>query len=272
MSDETQATVDPVAEALRAEQVRIEDAAIGVARDNGWCDEIERALSALFPNGPSWPNVQGYWTHSETGRNCRGYVGYDRAGFDRQGRTQDGYDRDGFDRQGHDRWGFDRDGNDRDGIHRDAPERFRFNVAGWDAEGFNREGTDRYGYQRGQTPAQYTTFAYDRDGFNAEGFNAEGFNRDGYNAEGYDRRGYDAEGFNRDGLDHYGYNRVGIDSSGCRRGADSYRRVADLETWRRVYIGGRDATANPEDYGVTLETPEQAAAAEAYWLTRNRRA
>jgi hypothetical protein len=80
---------------------------------------------------------------------------------------------------------------------------FCFNAQGIDIDGFNTSG-------------------YDQDGYNREGFNAQGYDRDGYNANGYDssgynRYGFDQYGFDRDGYDAMGYNQAGVDRDGNPR-------------------------------------------------------
>jgi hypothetical protein len=252
MSDETQA----VADRLKAEQIRIEDLCLRLARDNGWCDEINRALNAMFPEGPSWPNRYNTFTSSVDGRDCQGSTVWDDQGYNRLGFDRDGRDRDGYDRAGLDLQGFNRDGIDTLGVHRDDPARFRYNVNGWDAEGYNAAGYDREGYTKANRPARVDQYVYDSFGYTAEGYNAHGYDRKGFDAEGYSQSGFDADGFNRSGFDRNGRDRNRIDNIGMRVGADGVRRVADLARFRAQY----GANALPEDFGREAETPEQSAA------------
>lgn len=78
---------------------------------------------------------------------------------------------------------------------------------------FNAQGIDMDGYN---------TAGFDKDGFNREGYNAQGYDRDGYDSSGYDVDGYDRNGFNqagydKDGYDMYGYNQAGFDKDGNPR-------------------------------------------------------
>ena len=258
MSDQAQATVDidPVAERLKAEQVRIEDLCLRLARDNGWCDEISRALAIMFPEGPSWPNPNRTFTSSVDGRDCSGSRVYDAEGYSRLGFNRDGHDRDGYDREGWDRRGFNRDGVNAEGVRRDDPARFRYNKTGWDADGYNAGGYDRDGYRRGHRPEDLDRYVYDADGYDAEGYNADGFNLRGFDRDGYNRNGRNAEGYSRDGYDRNGRDRNRIDQGGLRAGTDGVRRVADLDRFHAYY----GPTMTPEGQGREMETPEQAAA------------
>jgi hypothetical protein len=156
---------DAVAAAVLAAQMRIIDVAVRNARTAGWCEEFERIMGQLFPEGP--PDGSREFVDSD-GLSCRGY---DRDGYDRNGLDRGGWNRDGYDRRGYDRDGYDRDG--------------------WDHTGYNRDGYNRDGY--------------DVDGFNADGFTREGVHRDSpeyrlrfrYDAQGYDRDGYDHGGYSR---------------------------------------------------------------------------
>ena len=80
---------------------------------------------------------------------------------------------------------------------------FCFNAQGIDMDGFNASGYDADGY--------------DRDGYNAQGYNRNGYDKDGYNAQGYNEGGFDRNGYDKDGYDLYGYNQAGLDRDGNPR-------------------------------------------------------
>lgn len=258
MSEQASTTNTPdaaIAEAIRELQAKAEDLAIRAARRHGWCNEVEKILAAIFPNGP----LDGEAFRTSDGVDCNGEMwldadGYNRAGFNRQGR-----DRDGFDSDGRDADGFDREGLDRAGIHRDSPERYRYNLNGFDADGFNADGYDWFGHTREQAAAQ--EFIYDRNGRTREGFDQYGYDRHGYNVDGLDSGGYGRDGFNANNEDRSGRTRDGVNRRGMRIGADEINRVADTDKWRAYY--GYSEDTNPEHAGYHVETPEQAAAARA---------
>lgn len=169
--------------AVLAEQRRIIDAAVRQARANSWCEEFERIMGGLFPDGP--PDGDKEFVDSD-GQSCRGRdrMGFDRYGFDREGRNregfdQNGYDRDGFNRDGVDQYGWSRDGWNADHtINRDSDEyraRFRYDPRGYDADGFTAQGVHRNtGLNREQHAAyvereRRMTYVYDADGYDVNG-------------------------------------------------------------------------------------------------------
>lgn len=186
MSTETTATTDvvetdPVAEALAGQKAAVIDRAVREARHKGWCDEFERVLTQVFPDGSGQP--RGEWYDSE-GLTCRGF---DHEGY-----------RNGFNDRGWDREGFNADGYDAAGYNRQ-----KVNRAGFNAEGIHAA--------TGKTMAEFLgEFKYDRNGRDVNGWDRYGQNRDGYTLDHLLASGmyqYDAEGYNADGANRYGERR-----------------------------------------------------------------
>ena len=122
----TYVVTKPKAAELRAVKSFAVDKVIRWAQENGYCSEVDEALTLMFGKPP----VNG-WRDSE-GFDCyqRGVDGIDRGGFDESGFDKDGYDKrglhretrrtvDGYDYSGYDLAGFNRDGINRRGQHRD---------------------------------------------------------------------------------------------------------------------------------------------------------
>lgn len=179
MSDQQTLISEETAAAVLAAQMRIIDAAVRQARRSGWCDEFERIMDQLFPDGP--PDGSKDYVDSD-GWSCRGR--------DRDGRDADGYDRDGYDRDGYDRRGYDQDGYSRGG----------YDQNGWNREGLNLEGQDR---NSPEVRARYR-------------FNYHGYDRDGYRPNGLDPWGHDREWNAAHGVDPYRFDENGVSIDGQR--------------------------------------------------------
>ena len=165
----TASSVEEVRLILQREMI---DKAVRAARNGGWCEQFERSMRLIFPDGP--PVGEGSRWVDFDGIDCRGYDrdgylnGYDPNGFDKEGYSRQGMHRDtGLDRLGFDRYGYDTDGYDRDGFNREGISRpdadgvrkdlagnlvgssehedwlYRFDASGYDADGFGRQGTHR---------------------------------------------------------------------------------------------------------------------------------
>lgn len=178
----TASSVDEVRRILQLEMI---DKAVRAARNGGWCEEFERSMRHIFPDGHP-DGGDALWLDSD-GFTCRGFdregfntAGVDGRGYDREG-YRNGYDRHGFNREGFSTYGYDVNGHDRNGfdqngIHRDgydlagnavdSPEHqdwlYRFDTRGYDADGFNSSGTHR---ETGLTRAQHANrFRHDQYG------------------------------------------------------------------------------------------------------------
>ena len=169
------AETDPVAQAVRALQARVEDVGVRESRNRRWCEEFSHVMSAMFPNGPLDPEIcrectnMGYngvaWRDSD-GADCRGHIRRDAEGYDRQGFNEHGWNREGVNRAGE---------------RRDDPARYRFDRNGWDVDGFLMK---HIGWDSG-TPEQerrYYAYAPDADGIlrNLDGYDWRGYHRDGH--------------------------------------------------------------------------------------------
>jgi len=168
---------DAVAAAVLAAQMKIIDAAVRNARQAQWCEEFERIMRELFPNGS--PDGSAEFVDSD-GVSCRG--------LDREGRDSEGFDRQGWNRDGYNRRGFDRDGFNRDGFNRYGRDRDGYDPQGFNAQGFNREGFNADGLHV-NSPEYRERFKYDAWGFDRDGFNSYGQDRQGYERAAVEDRG-----------------------------------------------------------------------------------
>lgn len=165
---------DPVAEAIRDIQLRVEDKATREAARRQWCGEFDQVLMGMFPDGPvdktecATCRSNGYqsppWRDSD-GQDCRGHLVRDR---------------DGYDRAGYDAGGWNRDGVNAAGERLDDPARYQYTAEGYTADGFNREGVNQWGFNRDQAQRR-AVFAHDADGTlrDVDGFDHRGYNREG---------------------------------------------------------------------------------------------
>jgi len=168
---------DAVAAAVLAAQMKIVDVAVRNARSNSWCEEFERIMGQIFPDGP--PDGAAQFVDSD-GWSCRGLDrdGYNRDGLDRNGYNRDGYNQEGFNQDGYDRQGFNRRGWNREGRNRDGRDRndpairaqYGYDYYGNDREGYNRNGNDPWGRSReenaelGLDPYRFDSNGHDIDG------------------------------------------------------------------------------------------------------------
>ena len=160
---------DAVAAAVLDAQMRIIDAAVRQARDNGWCREFEAIMGRLFPDGP--PDGSKVFVDSD-GLSCRGLDrdGYNQRGLDEEGYDREGRDRNGYDRDGYDRRGWNREGRNRDGQDRNDPALYGFDYFGYDRDGYNAEGRDPWGHTREDNLRDsLTPYRFDREGRDANG-------------------------------------------------------------------------------------------------------
>lgn len=95
-------TMEQATAMVEEEQKRIIDLILMMARPEGWCGEVSRALDAVFPlHEGEWRTTDGFDVQ-----------GYDVDGYDRNGYDQDGFKRDGYDERGYNREGVDAQGNE----------------------------------------------------------------------------------------------------------------------------------------------------------------
>lgn len=161
-------TASSVEEVRRILQLEMIDKAVRAARNGGWCEEFERAMRRIFPDGHP-DGGEALWLDSD-GFTCRGF---DREGFNTAGFDQRGYDREGFNAAGLNHNGYDREGFNRHG----------FNDAGYDRNGFTSEGIHRDGYDIagntvGSPEHEAWLFRFDANGYDADGFNYYGMHRE----------------------------------------------------------------------------------------------
>ena len=176
-------SVDEVRRILMREMI---DKGVRAARAGGWCQEFERSMNAIFPDG----HPDGL-TNARTG--APAWV--DSDGFDCRGRDRDGFGEDGFDADG-----YDRDRYDRNGLHYETRlTRDGFNRYGYDSDGYDRQGFTQYGIHRdgydvagntvGTPEHEEWLYRFDQRGYDADGFNATGMHRDtGLNRAEHARR------------------------------------------------------------------------------------
>ena len=190
----TEIVAGSVEEVRLALQLEMIDKAVRAARNGGWCEQFERTIGYIFPDGHPLEAHHAYgnpWLDSD-GFDCRGY---DHEGFNAQGiNGQTGRDREGYDAAGFNRQGWNRDGFNRYG----------YNSDGRDREGFNAEGIHADGYDRAGNPVdspehQDWLYRFDQNGYDVDGFNAAGFHQQsGLNREAHANRfRHDRNGFPR---------------------------------------------------------------------------